>query len=161
MRVISDRKEVAVMTILKTATAAMALSVGLVTWGLVATPSEAATSQKPAVAGAVVTVSPSAEVTEDPLSTTTVAWVSRCPKFRFCTTQVGSAGQNIGFQFYKCTEYALSNWGVNGATDRFVKNAQDVTVNFLDKRHAVIDSTPPNKTDVVDFKPVWFISLCN
>ena len=149
------------MTI-KTAAAAMALSSGLVTWGFAATPSEAATSQKPAaVAGYVVTVSPSAEYTEDPLSTSTVAWVSRCPVSRFCTTQEGSAGQNIGFQFFKCVEYTLKNWGLNGASDRFVKNNQNVTVNFLDKRHAVVDSTPPGQTDIVDFKPVWFISLCN
>jgi hypothetical protein len=161
MRVTSDRKEVVVMKNRKTATAIMALSGSLVTWGFVAAPSEAATIQKPAVAGAVVTVSPRAEYTEDPLRTSTVTWVSKCPRSRFCTTQVGSGGQNIGFQFYRCTEYALTNWGVNGASDRFVFNNQNVTVNYLNQRRAVIDSTPPNQTDVVNFKPVWYISLCN
>ncbi|MFI6453149.1 hypothetical protein ACIBF6_16485 [Streptosporangium amethystogenes] len=38
------------------------------------------------VAGALVTVSPSAEYTEDPLRIGRVAWTQRCPASRFCTT---------------------------------------------------------------------------
>ncbi|MER5625265.1 hypothetical protein ABT061_29940 [Streptosporangium sp. NPDC002544] len=112
-------------------------------------------------AGALVTVSPRAEYTEDPLRIGRVAWTQRCPASRFCTTQVGSGGQNIGFQFYKCTEYALTNWGVNGDRNSLVYNNQNVTVKFLDQRHAEIQSTPPGYFEIIDFKPVWYISLCN
>ncbi|TDC36687.1 hypothetical protein E1281_39720 [Actinomadura sp. KC345] len=146
---------------LKTATVIMALSGGLVTWGFVAVPSEAAVTKKPAVAGAVVSVSPNAEYTEDPLRSTPATWVSNCPQSRFCTTQTGSTGRNIGFQFYRCTEYALTNWGVNGNNYRLVYNNQNVTVKYLNRRHGVLDSTSPWTSDVVNFKPVWYISLCN
>ncbi|KAB8184755.1 hypothetical protein FH608_048200 [Nonomuraea phyllanthi] len=114
------------------------------------------------VAGALVSVSPSAEYTEDPLGMGRAAWTKRCPAYRFCTTQVGSGGQSIGFQFYKCTTYALTNWGVNGDDSHsLVYNHQNVTVKYLDRRYAEIQSTPPGYFEIIDFKPVWYISLCN
>ncbi|MFD0854955.1 hypothetical protein ACFQ07_22125 [Actinomadura adrarensis] len=146
---------------LKFATAAIALGGVLPIWGFAATPGAAGTTQTPAAAGALVSVKPSAEYTEDPLRSTPATWVSNCPKYRFCTTQVGSTGRNIGFQFYRCAEYALTNWGVNGNSYRLVYNNQNVTVNYLNQRHGVVDSTGPWKSDVVNFKPIWYISLCN
>ncbi|WP_327092505.1 hypothetical protein OIE66_18245 [Nonomuraea sp. NBC_01738] len=113
------------------------------------------------VASALVTVNPKAEVTEDPLRIGRVAWTKRCPAGRFCTTQQGNGTQNIGFQFYRCQEYALTNWGVNGDSHALVYNNQNVTVKYLDRRHAELNSTPPGYFEIIDFKPVWFIRLCN
>jgi hypothetical protein len=146
--------------VLRALVAMMALSASLV---VTAAPSEAATIQQPAAAdGALVTVSPSAEYTEDPLRSLSYPWTLNCPLYRMCTTQVGSGGQFIGFQFYRCTEYALTNWGVNGPNSiRPVYNHQTVTVKFLNRRHAEIDSIRPGFIKDVDFKPVWYISLCN
>ncbi|GAA0827636.1 hypothetical protein ACFQVD_21640 [Streptosporangium amethystogenes subsp. fukuiense] len=125
------------------------------------TPQASNESTEAEAAGALVTVSPSAEYTEDPLGIGRVAWTQRCPASRFCTTQVGSGNQNIGFQFYRCTEYALTNWGVNGDRNSLVYNNQNVTVKYLNQRHAEIQSTPPGYFEIIDFKPVWYISLCN
>ncbi|MEU8869483.1 hypothetical protein [Streptomyces umbrinus] len=125
------------------------------------TPREPAETSDVGVAGALVTVSPSAEVTDDPLNIGRVAWTQRCPRYRFCTTQQGSSGSNLGFQFYRCTEYALTNWGVNGDPHALVYNNQNVTVKYLDRRHAELNSTPPGSFEIIDFKPVWYISLCN
>ncbi|WP_157239445.1 hypothetical protein [Catenuloplanes japonicus] len=130
----------------------------LVTAVLAATPAHAAPVSASAL-GAIVTVSPQAEVTVDPLRTDQVAWVDSCLAGRFCTFQVGSGGQYIGFQFYRCTEYALSNFGVNTRYSR-VFNNQNVTVQYLDSSHRPIASTPPGGKAIVDFQPVWYINLC-
>ncbi|ALG12073.1 hypothetical protein [Kibdelosporangium phytohabitans] len=148
------------MKILRAAVAAIALSVGLI---VTAAPSEATVIQQPAtVDGALVTVNPKAEYTEDPLRSPSYEWTKKCPLHRMCTTQLGAGGQYIGFQFYRCTTYTLTNWGVNDENpNRFVYNHQNVTVNFLDQRHAVIASVAPGYLQTVNFKPVWYISLCN
>ncbi|WP_433477847.1 hypothetical protein ACQPZP_12830 [Spirillospora sp. CA-142024] len=153
------------MKTVKTATATMALGGSLLAGVVAASPSEAAPIQKTAGARALpfVTVTPDPEYIADPIRIDPFDWVNNCTPGRFCAYQADSASQDryLGFQFYKCREYALSNWGIYGSNFRAVFNNQNVTVKYLNERHAVIDSTPPYQRDVVGWKAVWYISLCN
>jgi len=111
-----------------------------------------------------VSVDPEPELIVDPIKGDQVRWVDACTINRFCTFQAGNTKppySYIGFQFYRCQEYALTNWGINGPAWVPVFNNQNVTVKYLNSRHAEIDSTPPFTRELVNFKPVWFIDLCN
>ena len=129
--------------------------------GLVVTAAPPAQAVPVTIQDALVTVKPSAEYTEEPLRSNPHEWTLRCPLYRMCATQP-AFGHYIGFQFYKCQEYALTNWGVNGSNStREIYNHQTVTVKFLGIRHNELYSVPPGYVWSIDFKPVWYIGLCN
>ncbi|MDR7381943.1 hypothetical protein [Promicromonospora iranensis] len=84
--------------------------------------------------------------------------VNTCPSGRFCTYQQQDNGQYRVYDFYRCTDYQLSNW----FDSRMAKNNQTggVTVRLLGSNGQQVDTVTAGQYKAVNWNPVWTIRLC-
>ncbi|MFB6723161.1 hypothetical protein ACFCV3_23480 [Kribbella sp. NPDC056345] len=84
-------------------------------------------------------------------------WVNNCADGRYCTWIRSNTGRYSFFQFYRCQEYALSNWG---GTSNYFNNQRGATVELRGERHNLIRTHSPGSKFITNWDPVWFINLC-
>ncbi|SEH01344.1 hypothetical protein SAMN05444920_12048 [Nonomuraea solani] len=138
----------------------VSLAAALVLSGLLTAPTAAqTTAQTTAQATAMwpsVTPSPEHWYTKSGWSQQQATdWVNQCPGGRFCTW-IRNGNTYELFQFYRCQQYALSDW--LGTSNYY--NHQNVRVELLGSRHEHIRYLASNHQFITNWDPVWYINLC-